>query len=99
MRPDASCNAKLLPPFSRSWWSRPNVLIAEAGLFVHVEFCLWTLLLHDIHVVSCVLRLLPRPQAYNLQAHVVQSYQKLLHKVNGQNKLTSVMGGLAMAYL
>lgn len=46
-------------------------------------------------MVFCV----PAPQAYNLQSHVVQSYQKLLHTVNNKNKLTSVMGGLAMGYL
>jgi hypothetical protein len=38
-------------------------------------------------------------QAYNLQAHVVSSYHKLLHEVNNKNKLTSVMGGAAMGYL
>lgn len=38
-------------------------------------------------------------QAYNLQGHVVQSYQKLLHVVNNKNKLTSVMGGIALGYL
>jgi hypothetical protein len=38
-------------------------------------------------------------QAYNLQSHVVGSYQKLLHIVNDKNKFTSVMGGVAMGYL
>jgi hypothetical protein len=38
-------------------------------------------------------------QAYNLQGHVVESYQKLLHVVNNKNKLTSVMGGIALGYL
>jgi hypothetical protein len=43
--------------------------------------------------------LVVRVQAYNLQGHVMQSYQKLLHVVNNKNKLTSVMGGLALGYL